>query len=147
MKRYNRRLEPKRAKWFEKHVVDQAMYKIMRERGARAAKAARQDVELQRAREKKALRLANIIRNAEEVMAQLKQQSDSQRGGSYFVAYDRCIPIKYDNFGWKKARKQLGMTHNELRLLIDNPQDFPNPRAVYNFISNTWRIDWDGKNG
>ena len=118
----------------------------MREHGVAATRTAGQDEALQHSREKKALRLANIIRNAEEVMAQLKRQSDSQRGGSYFVGYDRCIPIKYDNFGWKKAHKQLGMTHNELWLLIDNPKDFPNPRAVYNFISNTWRIDWDGKN-
>jgi hypothetical protein len=146
VKRYNRRLEPKRAKWFEKHVVDQALHKVIREHDVAATQDAEPD-EAQLAREKKALRLANIIRNAEDVMAQLKRQSDSQRGGSYFVGYDRCVPIKYDNFGWRKAYTQIGVTHDELWLIVNHPKDFPNPRAVYNFLSNTWRIDWDGKSG
>lgn len=135
---------------FEKQAAKLGMDQLRHEAALKQARACRTwgpygSHEVHRAVQR-ALKLAKKVAAAEKQLAIAKSQPIGPYEGAYFVAYERHMPLEVENEAYRVARRRMHkISEAELYAICRHPEVFPNPRLVYSFFDQTYRIDWDGK--
>lgn len=134
-----------KVKTFEKKLVDQGMNDLTAKRKSKAKqKANREEFGTEALRKQKKLdkHMGHVNRRLEQGIITWADDPDA-----YIEGYVRYIIIKNGNSGYDLARRRYHkIDENELRMLMLNPEVFPNLRLAYSYLTETYWIDWDGKN-